>query len=281
MSRLNSCSAFLIAALLLLPNLAIAEEQNPAVQAVMAGLKVKEAAPKAIEVLEAAQIVTVRYRHPDPIADLSAASKFAYSIEASGVMPATHRIGGSIYSEIEVVFSRHWGEAKDRTAGQWLEQMQRPLTAGYRLTDMQLVATPDRATMRKAFLLSQAAVKKLRAELSMRIDYKQLEDFKTDVRFDEGAWAESGWPRYPSLSYSHDVGKETKSGRAHLSEDWCALYFSIGPITGNPSQVIRPTLDLPDLGIQATWHIESANAELNKVYAELVKDALKDLAAHD
>lgn len=238
-----------------------------------------QAKARAVEVVKDSQVISLHYEADEPTESVAKDAEFAYALTASTVTPISQHTGGKIYPAIHVVFSRFFGEAKDMTPDQWLAQMKRPLAAGYKLTKVTVVVAPSRDVMEKSFAVSQhvadAVVRELKT-LGQR--FGQLGDFE-GTHVDRGNWAEARWPRYPHLTYKHDVGRYSKAGPEKLSEDWCVLYFRFAPISGNPRQRPNPGREYPNQGIRAEWSIESGDTRLNKLFTSIVTESLKELDA--
>ena len=235
---------------------------------------------RAVEMVKNAQVITVLYERDAPTKSPAKDSDFAYSLlRASDITPVSQRKGGKTYPGIQAVFSRFYGDAKDMTPHQWLEQMKRPLAVGYKLNTVTVIVTPSRGVMRESFAKSRTVMKAVARELeTIKRDFAQLEEFAA-THVNPGSWDEGNRPRYAHLSYKHDVGRYTKRGPEKLSADWCRLYFSIGPISGNPRQRTVPTRKYPKQGIVATWSVESGNDRLNKKFNEIVTESLTELDA--
>ena len=232
---------------------------------------------RVLEVLRNAQVITIEYER-ERTAE-SVANDFAETLRASGITPISERRDGKAYFAIQAVFSRFWGEAKDMTSAQWLEQMKWPIAAGYQLKSVDVVVTPSRAVMSESLAKSRAAMRSVARKLeAIKPDYGQLEMFSTEL---VDNWEDGDWPRYEHLSYKHHVGSYNKSGPEKLSGDWCLLYVSILPISGNPRQQPGSIRRYPFQALEAEWSIESGSEALNNKFHEIVKTALHELDAYE
>lgn len=248
---------------------------------------------RAMEVVQKAQVIRLHYEQETPTAAPEKDMAFAQSLKASFVMPMTMWKGegassppgqpgtpkGEMFLGVELVFSRLFGEAKDMPPGEWLEQMKRPLAEGYKLKKVTVVLSPSETVRKQSFEKVEAVMKTATDRLSaIQEKYGQLKTFKA-AQHDPSQWDDQPWPRFPFLSYEQDVGPDGKAGRAKLSNDWCAFYFVIAPISGNPQQRTTPTREFPKQAIAAEWLIETANENLKQEFEAIVAESLKDLDA--
>ncbi len=188
------------------------------------------------------------YEQPTPTDAPAKTAEFARSLRASMITPESRQRDGKTYPAIGMVFSKFWGQAKDMRADQWLDMMTRPISAGYKLKSVKAIVAPSRDVMRESWRTSRSVMDSIARQLeAVKKDFKQLDGFGA-ASVNTGVWKDEGWPRYAGLSYKHDVGANTKSGPEKLSDNWCLLYVSVTPISGNPRQQSVPTRLYPKLG---------------------------------
>lgn len=245
----------------------------------------------AMDLVKNAQLITLHYEQETPTTALEKDMVFANTLKASFVMPMTMWKGdptaspptqpgtptGEMFLGVQMTFSKLFGDAKDMPPAEWLIQMKRPLNEGYKLKSARVILSPSQSVRKQSFERATSVMKAATDRLNaIKQDYGQLKTF-TAAHHHAGGWDETDWPRFPSLVYQQDVGPEAKAGREQLSDNWCAFYFAIAPLSGNPRQQTNPTREFPRQGIAAEWSIKSGNENLKHAFEMIVAESLKEL----
>jgi len=231
----------------------------------------------ALEIIDKSQVISLRYRKDTPVEHAREIGDFIRTIEASKKASILIHHQGKKYPSLDLTFSRMFGDAENMAAAEWHRQMLHPIEAGYTLTTIVVVIDPPHAVKEKSLEKVRAAVESIAASVMLiKSNFKQLNEFEV-TGMQPGGWSSGDWPRYPQLTYEHDVGANSKRKPERLSEDWCRLHFGVGPITGAPVARRIPSRSYAKLGIQATWQLESGSRHLNKRFQAIVVEALKPL----
>ncbi len=222
----------------------------------------------AQDVIQSAQVIFLHYEHNVPMEDSSKASAFALSIKASHVVPiANHAADGKTYPQIDLVFSKLFSMNQGVPPEQWLEEMRRPLAAGFTLGPVTVIKIPTARIMEKSSPAVQAASRDFAAELlKMKPDSPQLASF-------DGTSSPTG------LRYEQGLGKASKAGQERLRDDWCAISLWMAPVTGNPRQQPVPTKLYPRQAIEVCWVVRSADQKLNDRIIAAINTVLKKMDA--
>lgn len=215
------------------------------------------------------QVIYLHYDNSEPSREPAEDSRFALAIKASLVVPISHHAeDGKTYPKIDLVFSRLYGDARDATAAQWLEEMKRPFARGFVLTSVRVVPTPSDSVRQKTDEIAAGIIRDFASGLAdLKTDFPELASFR----------AES--VRGLGVSFNYGLGPASKAGRDKLSKQWCEVGFSIAPITGNPRQQFIPTRQFPLQATEACWTIGAANPHLKERLTLLVASLLKRLDA--
>ena len=231
----------------------------------------EEQEARARTVVDQSQLIYAHYDHPEPSDKPAECSRFALSIKASYVVPISHHAAdGKTYRKIDLVFSRAYGESRNLSSAQWIEEMKRPLFRGYALASVRVVPTPTDEIRKRTTDLAGGIVRDFAARLdALKADYPVLRSF------------DSSTVRNHSLYFTHGLGPATKGGHKKLKTDWCKIVFWIAPLTGNPRQRPMPTKTYPLQATEACWKVDSPNPELKKRVIALVTESLTRLDKHE
>ena len=224
----------------------------------------------ALEVVRSSQVITLHYEQAMLKDSLSSATQFALSLRAACVMPvSSHGTDGSMHAEIELIFSKIFGDTKEMKPEQWLEEMKRPIKAGYRLSSVHIVRIPSVEARRRSDAVKRRILTAFAEEMrKIKPEYGLLANL--EVASSLGA---------NGFNYQLGHGPEGKGESGPQSADWCQVFLSFGLITGNPMQSCVPTRTYPLQGIEVRWQARSADEALNKRVLEMLPDLLKQADA--
>lgn len=226
---------------------------------------------EAHTIVDQSQVVYLHYENGTPSDARAADPDFVYSIKASHVVPISHHAAdGKTYRQIDLIFSKLYGDAQNASAPQWIKEMKRPLAAGYRLTSVRVVSTPTEAVKKKTSAITEDIVRDFASQIAeLKAEFPELKSF------DPSSVRKNG------VSFSHGLGPATKAGRKKLKKNWCQVVFSLAPITGNPRAQPIPTKTYPLQATEASWKIESADSKLKERLTTKISILLKRLDAYE
>lgn len=227
---------------------------------------------EARALVDKSQVIYLHYDNPEPSTEPAECSRFALSIKASLVVPIwQHAADGKTYPEIDIVFSKLFGDNSSTPgAGQWLDEMKRPLVKGYVLTSVRVILTPTEEVKKGTDVISNGIVTDFVSGLAgLKSQFPELESF------DPKSIRETG------VSFVHGLGPASKAGRERTDKQWVEVNFWIGPVTGNPRQQFIPTKVFSHQAVEACWRLDAANSQLKDRLTLLVASLLKRLDARE
>lgn len=219
---------------------------------------------EALCIVNRAQLIYLHYKHPEPSYE---SVEFAFSIKASVVVPISHHTNDGIYSEIRLVFSRLFGDSRNASAAQWIEEMKRPFSKGYSLSSVRVIPKPTEEIKKTTTNLVSGIFHDCVAYLeTLKIDFPSLQSFTPST------------VQKNHLYFAYGLGPATKAGHKKIKNDWFKVRFWIAPITGSLRQ--QPIIARRTYILQATeacWRVESANLKLKKKVTVRIMELLKSL----
>lgn len=236
----------------------------------------------AQQVIDQAHSIQIHYTHEAAIEGEQESTVLAESLLASNVTPISrHMPDGRRLPEIFVSFCKLSRNAQGLDSHGWLTQMQRPMDEGYKIKTIRVVLTPSSKVIEESYQRAIAAAESLSEELeSLTNIYPQLKSYSDDC-VQLGEETSDFWPSYPSIWYQQDIAKFNRSGPVKTSKDWCYLGFSIRTIDDNLFQGPTQGRTYEYQALQAVWHVQSANPELEKVFNECVINSLLQLDEYE
>jgi hypothetical protein len=238
-----------------------------------------------LEVIKNAQVIKLNYEQNQPAdsPDDDVKSLFATRIiMASDVSLLSTFKDGKRYPGISATFNNFLGYAKEMDPNRWLEEMKKPVKAGYKLTSVSIITAPPETIKNRSLKASQEAAKQLSQEIEkMKTDFSQLKTFSAAKDSNLGGWGKSyykNWPAFPFIHYNQNSGYIDNMTIKKESEDWCLFSFDMSPISGileqmGPSGARTYSMQ----GVDLRWFIHSGNVEFNKKISEAVNKSLKPL----
>ena len=234
------------------------------------------------ELINQAQVLFLEYEKDEPIkgeSDKKNQQALVESLNSRGVIVfgISHHKDGETYPGISATFSK-LSTYNYPNPGGWLEQMEEPINAGYKLKSVRIVYKPSDEIKTQSLELSKKVMTQIFSELkNIRSDYKQFLEYEKMI-MTLGNWDDSSnFPAYPTLFYRYGYGKEipnTKGAYEKTTENWCDIQIEFVQVIGFPQAQDRAGKTFPRQGITASWIVESDNIEFNEKVSDIIIKSL-------